>query len=108
MTSAKEPGVEFETIRNGEHLAVNASGRLDAVSASALSDEMRGMLDGVTEIIFDLGGLEYISSAGLRVLLAAYKLMLKREGSMRVENARADVLDVLKMSGFAELFGMGK
>lgn len=98
--------MEFETIREREHLCVSVQGRLDAQSAPALSDGMGGMLDGVTQIDFDLAELEYISSAGLRVLLASYKLMMKRGGTMRVQNAQADVMDVLKMSGFASLFDM--
>ncbi len=48
-----------------------------------------------------------ISSAGMRVLLASYKLMQKREGTMRVENAQDSVLETLQMSGFASLFAMG-
>ena len=98
--------MEFETIRDCERLTVSVKGRLDALSAPALSDGMNGTLDGVTQISFDLAELEYISSAGLRVLLASYKLMMKRGGTMQVQNACSDVMDVLKTSGFAALFGM--
>ena len=94
----------FETIQDGKRLDVTVSGRLDAKTAPELSDAMKMTLDGVTEIVFDLSKLEYISSAGLRVLLASYKLVSKREGSMRVENVQDDVMDVLEMSGFASLF----
>ena len=95
----------FETIQNGKRLDVTVSGRLDAKTAPELSDAMKKTLDGVTDIVFDLSKLEYISSAGLRVLLASYKLVSKREGSMRIENVQDDVMDVLEMSGFASLFG---
>lgn len=106
MMDAEESGMDFETIQDGKRLTVSVSGRLDAASAPALADAMAGTLDGVTEIIFELSGLDFISSAGLRVFLASYKLMMKRDGAMRVENAQADVMGVLQMSGFASLFGM--
>ena len=95
----------FETIQDGKRLDVTVSGRLDAKNAPELSNAMKKTLDGVTDIVFDLSKLEYISSAGLRVLLASYKLVSKREGTMRVENVQDDVMDVLEMSGFASLFG---
>ena len=95
----------FETTRDGECFVVSIAGRLDAQTAPALADAMKGMLDGVMEIVFELGKLEYISSAGLRVLLASYKLMEKRGGTVRVENAHDIVMGVLEASGLASLFG---
>ena len=106
--SAKGTDVTFEIKRNAEQLTVIARGRLDAQTAPQLADEMREALDGVEEVVFDLSELEYISSAGMRVLLASYKLMRKREGAMRVENAQDDVMETLEMSGFASLFEMGR
>lgn len=106
MTDSNAPGMTYEVTRNDARLAVSVSGRLDAQTSPELVDEMRGMLDGVTEIIVDLSGLEYMSSAGMRVLLASYKLMMKREGALRVENAQAGVMEVLVISGFASLFGI--
>ena len=98
----------FETIREGECLTVRISGHLNAQTAPALSDEMSETLDGVTKIVFDLSELDYISSAGMRVLLASYKLMAKREGTMEVENVQPDVMNVLDTSGFASLFGISE
>ena len=98
--------MSYSVTRDEERLIVRVGGRLDAQSSPLLADEMRGMLDDVAEIDFDLSELEYISSAGMRVLLASYKLMQKREGTMRVENAQDSVLETLKMSGFASLFAM--
>ena len=96
----------FETTQDGGRLCVSVSGRLDVQTAPALADKMSGMLDGVTEIVFDLSGLEFISSAGMRILIASYKLMSKRGGVIRVENAQADVMRVLDVSGLASLFDM--
>lgn len=96
--------MEYEITRDDECIFVKVSGRLDAQSAPMLEDGMGEALDGVTEITVDLGDLEFISSAGLRILLAAYKLMAKREGVFKIENASGDVMDVLEMSGFASLF----
>ena len=98
--------MSYSVTRDEERLIVRVGGRLDAQSSPLLADEMRGMLDDVVEIDFDLSELEYISSAGMRVLLASYKLMQKREGTMRVENAQDSVLETLQMSGFASLFAM--
>ncbi|MBR0404659.1 MAG: STAS domain-containing protein [Eggerthellaceae bacterium] len=96
--------MEYEITRDGDRLFVKVAGRLDAQSAPMLEDGMSEVLKGVTEITVDLGDLEFISSAGLRILLAAYKLMAKREGVFKIEDASEDVMDVLEMSGFASLF----
>ena len=80
-----------ELKREESRLIVQVEGRLDAQAAPALEDDMAAALGGVTDVMFDLEGLEYISSAGLRVLLAAYKLMAKREGTMQVVNVGEDV-----------------
>ena len=98
--------LEFSLIRDERHLAVEVAGRLDAQTAPMLQGNMQEALEDINSITFDLGALEFISSAGLRILLAAYKLMNKREGSMQVVNATGDVLSVLEMSGFASLFGI--
>lgn len=106
MTNPTEPSMTFDIVRNGESLTVSVSGRLDAQTSPMLSDEMSGMLDGITEIVFDLRDLEYISSAGMRILFASYKLMSKRGGGIRAENVQTSVMDILEISGFASLFGM--
>lgn len=92
--------------REGSHLAVRVEGRLDAKTAPVIRDDIAANLDGITSITFDVAGLEYVSSAGLRVLLAAYKLMMKREGAMRLVNAGDNVMSVLVASGFADLFAV--
>lgn len=98
--------MEYEITRDDASIVVKVAGRLDAQSAPILQDSMAEVLEGVTGITFDLGELAYISSAGLRILLAAYKLMDKREGTFEIENVTGDVMDVLVMSGFASVFGI--
>lgn len=84
-------------------LTLLLEGRLDANTASQLEAELDASLDtGVKTLTFDLNGLVYISSAGLRVLLTCQKLMTK-QGSMRVIHVCDAVMDVFKMTGFTEI-----
>lgn len=92
-----------ERILTGQQLRLRVSGRLDAKTAPGLRDELTSVLsDDIHSLIFDLGGLEYLSSAGLRVILFAYKQMLSR-GEFLIYNADGFVSDVLNMSGFASV-----
>ena len=72
--------MSYDVTRDEERLIVRVGGRLDAQSSPLLADEMRGMLDDVAEIDFDLSELEYISSAGMRVLLASYSSCKNAKG----------------------------
>ena len=80
-------------------------GRLDTTTSPQLENELKTALDGVTELIFDLAGLEYISSAGLRVLLSAQKTMNK-QGSMTIRNVNSDVMDVFDVTGFVDILNI--
>lgn len=77
-------------------------GRLDTVTAPSLEAEVNGSLDGVTQLVLDFEQLDYISSAGLRVLLAAQKRMNK-QGTMTVKNANADIKEVFEITGFCDI-----
>lgn len=81
-------------------LQIALSGRLDTTTAPQLEEALE--LDGVTELNFDFAKLEYISSAGLRVLLAAQKLMNK-QGGMKVMNVNSDIMDVFEITGFSDI-----
>ncbi len=85
----------------GEKLTIAVNGRLDTLSAPQLEAELK--LDGVTELIFDLSGLEYTSSAGLRVLLSAQKTM-NRQGRMVVRGVQPAVKEVFDITGFSDIF----
>lgn len=86
----------------GEKLTLAISGRLDTNSSPKLEAELRQSVNGVTELVFDCSEVEYISSAGLRVLLAAQKVM-NRQGSMKLIGVSADVMEVFEITGFADI-----
>lgn len=90
-----------KTIQN-QTLTVMPEGRLDTVTAPQLEGELRSSLGGITELIFDLDKLVYISSAGLRVLLSAQKTMNK-QGSMILQNVRPEIMEILEITGFADI-----
>ena len=89
-------------ISEGSRLTIVIEGRLDTNSSPKLEAELRQSVSGVTELVFDFSGVEYISSAGLRVLLAAQKVM-NRQGSMKLIGVSADVMEVFEITGFADI-----
>ena len=94
--------MEIKKELNGTSLTIKVIGRLDAGSAPELSKELTTALDGVTDLTFDFAELQYIASAGLRVLLVAQKRMNK-QGSMKLIHVSESVMEVLDMTGFASL-----
>lgn len=87
---------------NGSNLSFALEGRLDTTTAPDLEKELNESIEGVTELVMDLGKLEYISSAGLRVLLSAQKTMNK-QGSMVVRNVSEDVKEIFDVTGFSDI-----
>ena len=87
---------------NGDVLTIRPNGRLDTVSAPQLEAELRNSVNGVKELVFDLADLQYVSSAGLRVLLSAQKVM-NRQGGMRILNANEEVREIFEVTGFDEI-----
>lgn len=87
---------------NGTALDIALAGRLDTTTAPALEAELNASLAGITELAFDFAQLEYISSAGLRVLLAAQKVMNK-QGKMTVRNVSSDIKEVFEITGFSDI-----
>ena len=90
-----------KAIENGT-AAFSLEGRLDTVSAPELEAELKDALDGVSELTLDLEKLEYISSAGLRVLLAAQKDMNKR-GAMKIAHVGETIMEIFEVTGFSEI-----
>ena len=86
----------------GEKLTLTLSGRLYTNTSPALEAELKHSVDGVKELIFDFSDVEYISSAGLRILLAAQKVM-NRQGSMKLTGVSADVMEVFEITGFSDI-----
>lgn len=89
---------------NGDELIISLDGRLDTTTAPELEAELGG-LNGVKALVVDMSKLVYVSSAGLRVLLKAQKIMNKH-GSMRVKNISRDIREVFEITGFDELLNM--
>lgn len=86
----------------GEKLSVALEGRLDTVTAPEFEAELKDSLDAVTELVMDMKDLEYISSAGLRVLLTAQKSM-NQKGSMKLINVNDTVMEIFDVTGFVDI-----
>ncbi|MBR1508830.1 MAG: STAS domain-containing protein [Eubacterium sp.] len=91
--------------RNGSTLEILLEGRLDTVTSPDLDVVIKESLDGVTELIFDLDKLEYISSSGLRTLLAAQKIMNK-QGTMKIVDANEMVMEIFEVTGFIDILNV--
>lgn len=83
-------------------LVLSLIGRLDTVTAPDLEAELDASAEDITELVLDFEKLDYISSAGLRVLLAAQKRM-NRQGEMTVKNVNADIKEVFEITGFCDI-----
>lgn len=87
---------------NGNQLCISLEGRLDTTTAPELEKALSGSLNGVTELTFDMAALDYLSSAGLRILLSAQKQMNK-QGSMKVMNVNETIMEIFEVTGFADI-----
>ena len=92
----------IEIKRKADETTIELAGRLDTTTAPARDKAITSDMEGTKTLILDFGSLEYISSAGLRVLLSAQKRMQKI-GSMKLTNVCEEVMDVLEMTGFADI-----
>lgn len=89
--------------QNGGMLTLFIEGRIDTITAPALEGELKhSVTDGVEALILDFTQVAYISSAGLRVLLAAQKVM-KRQGQMILRNVNDTVMEVFEVTGFSDI-----
>ena len=82
---------------------VALEGRLDTVTAPELESDLMGIIEGIDELVLDFAELDYISSAGLRVLLSAQKMMNKKEGAMKIINVKDVIMDIFDMTGFLDI-----
>ena len=83
-------------------LTINLEGRLDTSTSPQLENELRSSLNGITNLVFDLVKLDYISSAGLRVLLSAQKTMNK-QGEMVILNVKPEIMEIFEVTGFVDI-----
>ena len=86
----------------GSKLTLAVEGRLDTTTAPELENEIKSSVADVTELVLDFKELQYISSAGLRVLLSAKKIMNK-QGSMVVTHVNEDINEIFEVTGFSDL-----
>ena len=88
--------------QQGNALEIAVEGRLDTMTAPELEAELKKSLDGADSLVLDFSKLEYISSAGLRVLLSAHKVMMGK-GGMKVTGVNEIVQEVFDVTGFADI-----
>ncbi len=91
--------------QNGDELTVVLEGRLDTTTAPKLEAELKRSLDGIKALVFDIEKLEYISSAGLRVLLSAQKVMNK-QGEMKIIGANEAIMEIFEVTGFVDILNI--
>ena len=89
--------------RDFELVTLEITGRLDTTTAPNLESVVNELPEDTKELIFDMSGVEYISSAGIRVLLGAYKKMNTNQGKMRIEKANDMVREVFEMTGLSDM-----
>ena len=86
----------------GTKATFEIGGRLDTVTAPELEAQIKEALPGLTELVLDMSGLDYISSAGLRVLLSAQKVM-NAQGSMKLRGVGETIMEIFEVTGFSEI-----
>ncbi|MDE6838625.1 MAG: STAS domain-containing protein [Acutalibacter sp.] len=97
--------MQINKTQNNTDLTVALEGRLDTTTAPQLEAELKRNLGGITSLTLDLAGLEYLSSAGLRVILSAQKVM-NRQGKMVVKNANDTIMEIFEVTGFSDILNL--
>lgn len=92
----------MDKVVNGAEMTVTLTGRLDTNTAPKLEAELKESISGIEVLTLDFSGLEYLSSAGLRVLLASQKIM-NRQGRMVVRNVNDMIMEVFEVTGFCDI-----
>lgn len=94
--------MEIKMTKEEDQLTVAVEGRLDTLTSPELEEKIKPELDSLKKLTFDFAGLEYISSAGLRVLLMAAQAM-EDKGEMIVRNVNSDIMDIFEVTGFVDI-----
>ena len=94
--------LHIEKKQDQDTLTIFLEGRLDTTTSPDLEELLKGSLDGVASLILDFEKLEYISSAGLRVLLSTQKVM-NRQGEMKLIHVRDEVIEIFEVTGFLDI-----
>ena len=98
--------MEIKTSIDGDKAFISLVGKLTVQTSPELSAEVDKLPASVRDISVDLSGIDYIASAGLRVLVACDKLAVKRSGRMHLLHPRQDVMEVFEMTGLSEVFSI--
>lgn len=91
--------------QNESFLTIRLIGRLDTTTAPKLEGELKTSVNSISLLVFDLKKLDYISSAGLRVLLSAQKVM-NRQGEMKITGANETVMEIFEVTGFVDILNI--
>ncbi len=94
--------MKINKLIDGSLCTISLEGRLDTTTAPELEKELNEIVDTIKELVFDFDLLEYISSAGLRVLLAAQKKM-NNLGTMKIINVKPEIMEVFEITGFTSI-----
>lgn len=94
--------MNIEKAENGTEVTLSLSGRLDTTTAPQLEETVQESLTGTEKLIMDFEKLEYLSSAGLRVLLTAHKAMMKSGGQMEIRHVNEVIHEVFEVTGFLD------
>ena len=89
--------------QNGSELLFEIEGGIDSATAPQLNDILSNSVNGVSSLVLDFKKVDYISSAGLRVLLVNYKAMIAKKGTMVIRNVNSNVMDIFTMTGFVNI-----
>ena len=92
----------IEIKKNSKEIIIELVGRLDTITAPVLEQTVNENLEGIENLVLDLKGIEYVSSAGLRVLLASQK-KIQKVGSMKLINVCENVMEIFEMTGFSDI-----
>ncbi|MCR5099369.1 MAG: STAS domain-containing protein [Lachnospiraceae bacterium] len=93
--------------QNGSELLITMVGILDTPATPKLAEALDGVYDGLTKLTFEFRDLEYLTSAGLRVLLEAQQEMDDREAEMILLNVSDDIMEVFRLTGFDDVLTFG-
>ena len=94
--------LDINKTTEGSKTSIALTGRLDTVTAPDLEKELKDSIDSTTELVLDFNNLDYISSAGLRVLLSAQKIMNK-QGAMKLQNVSENIMEIFEVTGFSDI-----
>lgn len=98
--------MNIEKTENGTEVKLALSGRLDTTTAPQLEENIQASLDGTQKLVLDFEKLEYLSSAGLRVLLTAHKAMMKSGGQMEICHVNEVIHEVFEVTGFLDVLNI--